>query len=80
MPDSAEMLTCLSPEISIFVINLIMVHIADLLCAFHKHRCVSVKKRELNVTDCKSIERSEYGPLSYISGYIIAKIFCKSSV
>ena len=44
MPDSAKMLTGLSPEISIFVINLIMVHIPDLLVAFHKRGCVSVKK------------------------------------
>ena len=80
MPDSAKMLTGLSPEISIFVINLIMVHIPDLLVAFHKRGCVSVKERELNVADCKSIERSEFGPLSYIAGYIIAKMFRKSKV
>ena len=80
MPDSSKMLTSLSPEISIFVINLIMVHIPDLLVAFHKHGCVIVKEKELNVTDCKSIERSEYGPLSYIARYIMAKMFRKSKV
>ena len=63
---------------SLKVINLIMVHIPDLLVAFHKRGCVSVKERELNVADCKSIERSEYGPLSYIAGYIIAKMFAKA--
>ena len=80
MPDSAKMLTGLSPEISIFVINLIMVHIPDLLVAFHKRGCVSVKEKELNVADCKSFERSEYGPLPYIAGYIIAKMLRKSKV
>ena len=80
MPDSAKMLTSLPPEISIFVINLIMAHRPDLLVAFHKRGCVSVNERELNVTDCKSIEQSEYGPLSYIAGYIIAKMFRKSKV
>ena len=57
-----------------------MVHIPDLLVAFHKRECVSVKEKELNVADCKSIERSEYGPFSYIAGYTIAKMFRKSKV
>ena len=77
---SAKMLTGLSPEISIFVINLIMVHIPDLLVAFHKCGCVNVNERELNVADCKSIEQSECGLLLYIARYIIAKMFRKSKV
>ena len=82
MPDSAKLLTGLSPEISIFVINLIMVHIPDLLVAFHKRGCVSVKERELNVADCKSIERSEYGPLSHIKAQNILRIVtsCKLKI
>ena len=61
MPNSVKrlMFSCskgLSPEISIFVINLIMVHVPDLLVAFHEHGCVSVKDKEFNVADCKSIE------------------------
>ena len=60
-------------EISARALNLVMIHISDLVVGFYKRGNVKEK-----IPVIKPIEQSEYGPLSYVAGYIIAKMFRKS--
>lgn len=73
MPKSAQMFTTDSQEMYAAAYNLIMVHIPDLLVGFYKRG--NVKEKLPNI---KPIENSEYGPLSYVAGYIISKMYRKS--
>ena len=75
MPDSANMFTTESQEMFAPAYNLIMIHLPDLLVAFYKRG--NVKEKLPNI---KPIEKSEYGPLSYVAGYIISKMYRKSKV
>ena len=73
IPESAKMFQTTSKEMNAPAYNLLMIHIPDLVVGFYKRGNV---KEKLPVI--KPIEQSEFGPLSYVAGYIIAKIFRKS--
>ena len=62
MLKSAEMFTTNSQQMYPAAYNLIMVHIPDLLVGFYKRG--NVKEKLPNI---KPIEKSEYGPLSYVA-------------
>lgn len=55
--------------------NLIIIQIPDLLVGFYKRGNVKEK-----LPDIKAIEKSEFGPLSYVAGYVISKMYRKSKV
>ena len=55
--------------------NLILIQIPDLLARFYKRGNVKEK-----LPDIKPIEKSEFGPLSYVAGYVISKMCCKRKV
>ena len=73
IPKSAAMFQTTSKDMNAPAYNLIMIHIPDLLVGLYKRGNV---KKKLPVI--KPIESSEFGPLSYVAGYIIAKMFRKS--
>ena len=73
IPESAKMFQTTSKEMNAPAYNLLMIHIPDLVVGFYKRGNV---KEKLPVI--KPIEQSEFGPLSYVAGYIIAKMFRKS--
>ena len=73
IPKSADMFQTTSKDMNAPAYNLIMIHIPDLLVGFYKRGNV---KEKLPVI--KPIESSEFRPLSYVAGYIFAKMFCKS--
>ena len=73
IPKSADMFQAASKDMNAPAYNLIMIYIPDLLVGFYKRGNV---KEKLPVI--KPIESSEFGPLSYVAGYIIAKMFRKS--
>ena len=53
--------------------NLIMIQIPDLLVGFYKRGNVKEK-----LPDIKPIEKSELGPLTYVAGYVISKMYRES--
>ena len=71
--ESPKMFETESKETSPRALNLIMIHIPDLAVGFYKRGDVKEK-----IPAIKPIEQSEFGPLSYVAGYIIAKMFRKS--
>ena len=73
IPESAKMFQTTSKEMNAPPYNLLMIHIPDLVVGFYKRG--NVKEKLLVI---KPIEQSEFGPLSYVAGYIIAKMFRKS--
>ena len=73
IPESAKMFETKSKEMNVPAYNLIMIHIPDLVVGFYKRGNVQEKLPVI-----KPIEQSEFGPLSYVAGYIIAKMYRKS--
>ena len=55
--------------------NLILIQIPDLLVGFYKRGNVKEK-----LPDIKPFEKSEFGPLSYVAGNVISKMYRKSKV
>ena len=75
MPISGKMFITKSKNMTVPAYNLIMIQIPDLLVGFYKRGNVKEK-----LPDIKPIEKSEFGPLSYIAGYVISKMYRKSKV
>lgn len=70
IPQSANMFLVSNP-VSVEILNLIMVNLPDLLVSFYKRG----EQNEDSMAIEKSLEESEYGPLSYVAGYIIGKLY-----
>ena len=76
IPQSSEMLNCSDYKAA----NLIMIHIPDHLVAFY-----NMNRRNLTgespqtsqdpETNVEGLDQAERGPLSYIAGYIVSKLF-----
>lgn len=75
MPESGRMFKTESKNMTAPAYNLIMIQIPDLLVGFYKRGNVKEK-----LPDIKAIEKSEFGPLSYVAGYVISKMYRKSKV
>ena len=71
--DSSKMFTTKSDKMYTAAYNLVVIHLPDLLVGFYKRG--NIKEKLPNV---KPIEKSEYGLLSYVAGYIISKMYRKS--
>ena len=67
---SADMFQTTSKDMNAPAYNLIMIHIPDLLVGCYKRGNITEKLPVI-----KPVESSEFGPLSYVAGYIIAKMF-----
>ena len=66
---SADMFQTTSKDMNAPAYNL-MIHIPDLLVGCYKRGNITEKLPVI-----KPVESSEFGPLSYVAGYIIAKMF-----
>ena len=64
-----------SKNMTVPAYNLILIQIPDLLVAIYKRGNVKEK-----LPDIKPKEKSEFGPLSYVAGYVISKMYRKSNV
>lgn len=73
IPESEKMFKTESKNMHAPAYNLIMIQIPDLLVGFYKRGNVKEK-----LPDIKPMEKSEFGPLSYVAGYVISKMFRKS--
>ena len=69
----SEMFTTQSTHMNACPYNLVMIKIPDLLVGFYKRGNVKEK-----LPDIKPIAKSEFGPLSYVTGYVLSKMFRKS--
>ena len=75
MSESEKMFITKSKNMTVPAYNLILIQIPDLLVGFYKRGNVKEK-----LPDIKPIEKSEFGPLSYVAGYVISKMYRKSKV
>ncbi|CAB4016877.1 Hypothetical predicted protein [Paramuricea clavata] len=75
LPESGRMFKMESKNMTAPAYNLIMIQIPDLLVGFYKRGNIKEK-----LPDIKAIEKSEFGPLSYVAGYVISKMYRKSKV
>lgn len=77
IPNSSQYLNCPDSNAT----NLIMIEIPDRLVGFFKvcqHReKAGAKPTETNTSDIK-LDTSERGPLSYVAGYIVSKLYQKT--
>lgn len=73
IPQSVNMFSVSNP-VSEEILNLIMMNLPDLLVSFYKRG----EQNEDSLPIEKPLEQSEYGPLSYVAGYIIGKLYRKS--
>ena len=75
MPRSCELLNCTDFRVT----NLIMIHIPDHLVGFYNVSQIREKSESTPVAaQAMQINPAERGPLSYIGGYVISKLFKKS--
>ena len=77
MPQSTRLLNCEDYKTA----NLIMIHIPDHLVSFYninRERTDRMKTAETSPAsqrNIQSIEQAERGPLSYVAGYVVSKLF-----
>ena len=70
IPQSCELLDCKDFRAT----NLVMTHIPEHLIGFYNTRQVNEEASSLN-TKPTQIDPAERGPLSYVAGYVIGKLF-----
>ena len=70
---SCELLNCKDYKAS----NLIMIHIPDHLVGFY-HTSSKKHAGETEASQIKKLDPAERGPLAYVAGYVVSKLFQKS--
>ena len=72
IPRSCELLKCNDYRIA----NLIMIQLPDFLIGFFNR--TNLKQNQAQGDDASKLDPAEYGPLSYIAGYIVSKLHQKN--
>ena len=70
IPRSCELLKCENHKVA----NLVMIHIPQHLVGFHNTSAANEEASKKDSTQTQ-LDPSERGPLSYVAGYIISKLF-----
>ena len=77
MPQSTRLLNCEDYKAA----NLIMIHIPDHLVGFYNinrgrtDRIEAAQTSEASQPNTQSVDKAERGPLSYVAGYVVSKLF-----
>ena len=73
IPRSCDLLNCKDYRAA----NLIMIHIPDHLVGFY-HTSNRAYTGETEASNIKKLDPAERGPLAYVAGYVVSKLFQKS--